>query len=135
MASTRRSYPSDLSDAEWAILEPLIPAPKPGGRPAKVPRREIVSAILYVLENGIGWRAMPHDLPHWSTVYHYFRKWQKEGVWEKVAQVLARRDREREGWYASPRALVMGQWVKTGEKGGPGDTTGRRRSRGGSGRS
>jgi len=82
VASTRRSYPSDLSDAEWAILEPLIPAPKPGGRPAKVPRREIVNAILYVLTNGIQWRAMPH----WSTVYPYFRKWQKEGVWERVAR-------------------------------------------------
>ncbi|RTI15171.1 transposase [Thermus scotoductus] len=56
---TRKFYPSDLSDAEWALLEPLIPAPKPGGRPAKVPRREIVNAILYVLENGIKWRAMP----------------------------------------------------------------------------
>ncbi|RTG99238.1 hypothetical protein CSW47_16275 [Thermus scotoductus] len=67
------------------------------------------------------------DLPHWSTVYHYFRKWQKEGVWEKVAQALVRRDREREGRYASPSALVMdSQSVKTGEKGGPVDTTGRR---------
>ncbi|RTH00168.1 hypothetical protein CSW47_05175 [Thermus scotoductus] len=102
------------------------------------------SAILYVLENATKiraspvtkWRAMPHDLPHWSTVYHYFRKWQKEGVWEKVAQVLARRDRERGGRYASPSALVMdSQSVKTSEKGGPGDTTGRRRSKGGSGRS
>ena len=132
MASTRRFYPSDLSDAEWVLLEPLIPAPKPGGRPAKVPRREIVNAILYVLKNGIQWRAMPHDLPHWSTVYHYFRKWQKEGVWEKAVQALARWDREREGRYASPSALVMdSQSVKTSEKGGPGDTTGRRRSRGG----
>ncbi|WP_084640446.1 transposase [Meiothermus rufus] len=60
MASTCRFYPSDLSDAEWALLEPLIPAPKPGGRPAKVPGREIVNAILYVLNNGIQGRAMPH---------------------------------------------------------------------------
>ena len=74
---------------------------------------------------------MPHDLPHWSTVYHYFRKWQKGGVWEKVAQVLARRDREREGRYASPSALVMdsqsvvtgiARILQTGEKGGPVDT-------------
>lgn len=116
-------------------LEPLIPAPKPGcfpkgtprGRPAKVPRREIVNAILYVLGNGIQWRAMPHDLPHWSTVYHYFRNWQKEGVWERVAQALVRWDREREGRQACPSALVMdSQSVKTTEKGGPGDTTGRR---------
>ncbi|KHG65736.1 transposase [Thermus sp. 2.9] len=133
--SSRRSYPSDLSDAEWALLEPLIPAPKPGGRPAKVPRREIVNAILYVLENGIKWRAMPHDLPHWSTVYHYFRKWQKEGIWEKAVQALARQDREREGRQASPSALVMdSQSVKTTEKGGPEGTTGRKRSRGGSAR-
>ena len=55
----RRAYPSDLTDEEWAILEPLIPAPKPGGRPTKVPRREIVNAILHVLKNGIQWRAMP----------------------------------------------------------------------------
>nr|WP_041652297.1 IS5 family transposase [Allomeiothermus silvanus] len=143
MASTRRFYPSDLSDqarfsdrqAEWVLLEPLIPAPKPGGRPAKVPRREIVNAILYVLKNGIQWRAMPHDLPHWSTVYHYFRKWQKEGVWEKAVQALARWDREREGRQACPSALVMDSpSVKTAEKGGPGDTTGRRRSRGGNAR-
>ncbi|WP_297860990.1 IS5 family transposase [Meiothermus sp.] len=124
-----------MTDEEWAILEPLIPAPKTGGRPAKVPRREIVHAIRYVLENGIKWRAMPHDLPHWSTVYHYFRKWLKEGVWEKAVQALARWDQEREGRYASPSALVMdSQSVKTSEKGGPGDTTGRRRSRGESGR-
>lgn len=117
-----------MTDEEWAILEPLIPAPKPGGRPAKVPRREIVKAILYVLENGIKWRAMPHDLPHWSTVYHYFRKWQKEGVWERAVQTLARRDREREGRYASPSALVLdSQSVKTTEKGGPGETTGQRK--------
>jgi len=124
---TRTSYPSDLSDEEWAILEPLIPAPKPGGRPAKVPRREIVNAILYVLENGIKWRAMPHDLPHRSTVYHYFRKWQKERVWERAAQALVRRDRERERRYASPSALVVdSQSVKTTEKGGPEATTGPR---------
>nr|WP_224065451.1 IS5 family transposase [Thermus thermophilus] len=129
--SSRRSYPSDLSDAEWALLEPLIPAPKPGGRPAKVPRREIVNAILYVLENGIKWRAMPHDLPHWSTVYHYFRKWQKEGIWEKAVQALARQDREREGRQASPSALVMdSQSVKTTEKRGPRGNDGAKKVKG-----
>ncbi len=73
---------------------------------------------LYVLNNGIQWRAMPHDLPHRSTVYPYFRKWQKEGVWERVAQTLVRLDREREGRYASPSALAMdSQSVKTGKRG------------------
>jgi transposase len=95
-----------------------------------------MNAILYVLKNGIPWRAMPHDLPHWSTVYHYFRKWQKEGVWEKAVQALVRRDREREGRHASPSALVMdSQSVKTTEKGGPGETMGRKRSKGESARS
>jgi transposase len=95
-----------------------------------------MNAILYVLKNGIPWRAMPHDLPHWSTVYHYFRKWQKEGVWEKAVQALVRRDREREGRPASPSALVMdSQSVKTTEKGGPGETMGRKRSKGESARS
>ena len=76
------------------------------------------------------------DLPHWSTVYHYFRQWQKEGVWEKAVQALVRRDREREGRPASPSALVMdSQSVKTTEKGGPGETMGRKRSKGESARS
>jgi transposase len=89
-----------------------------------------VNAILYVLENGIKWRAMPHDLPHWSTVYHYFRKWQKEGVWERAVQTLARRDREREGRYASPSALVLdSQSVKTTEKGAPGKRRGKESKR------
>jgi transposase len=96
-----------------------------------VSRREIMNAILYVLKNGIPWRAMPHDLPHWSTVYPYFRQWQKEGVWEKAVQALVRRDREREG----RSALVMdSQSVKTTEKGGP-ETMGRKRSKGESARS
>jgi len=65
---TRRAYPTDLTDAQWAIVEPYIPAPQPGGRPAKHPRREIVNAMLYVLRGGIAWRALPHDLPPWQTV-------------------------------------------------------------------
>jgi transposase len=87
---------------------------------------------------------MPHDLPHWSTVYHYFRQWQKEGVWEKAVQALVRRDREREGRPASPSALVMdsqsvvtseARILQTTEKGGPGETMGRKRSKGESARS
>ncbi len=92
-----------------------------------------MNAILYVLQNGIKWRAMPHDLPHWSTVYHYFRKWQKEGIWERAVQALARQDREREERYASPSALVLdSQSAKTTEGGGPGERTGRRGPKGGS---
>ena len=68
----RRSYPSDVTDQEWAILEPLIPAAKPGGRPQEIERREIVNGNLYVLRSGCPWRMLPHDLPNWSTVYSVF---------------------------------------------------------------
>jgi len=70
----RRVYASNVTDNEWAILEPLIPTVKPGGRPEEIERREIVNGILYVLRSGCPWRLMLHDLPNWSTVYLYFRK-------------------------------------------------------------
>jgi transposase len=68
-AAARKAYASDLRDAEWAILEPLVPAIKPGGRPARHSRREIVKGILYVVRGGNQWRAMPHDLPSWQTAF------------------------------------------------------------------
>ncbi len=77
----RRKYSTDMTDAEWKVLEPYIPATKSGGRPALHDRREIVDAIFYVLRSGCAWRLLPHDFPAWQTVYHYFRLWQKEGVW------------------------------------------------------
>jgi putative transposase len=64
----RRSYPTDLTDREWAILEPLVPAPKPGGRPCRWSRREMVDAIFYLVRSGGAWRLLPHDLPPWQTV-------------------------------------------------------------------
>jgi Putative transposase of IS4/5 family (DUF4096) len=75
----RRRYATDLSDREWALLAPLIPAPKPGGRPAVHDRRELVNAMLYWLRAGCAWRLLPHDFPPWQTVYHYWRVWRREG--------------------------------------------------------
>jgi transposase len=86
----RRVYPSDVTDKEWAILEPLIPAAKPGGRPQEIARREIVNGILYVLRSGCPWRMLPHDLPNWSTVHLYFREWKLAGIWEQVNAALRR---------------------------------------------
>ena len=80
----RLSYPTDLTDKEWAIIEPLIPPPSPGGRPRSADMREVLNAIFYVLRGGISWRMLPHDLPPWKTVYHYFRAWRIEGVWEDI---------------------------------------------------
>src|SRR5438045_3767932 len=84
----REAYPTDLTDAQWTYIEPLVPAPKTGGRPATVDRREIVNAIFYVVRNGIEWRALPHDLPRWKTVYHYFREWRGDGTWDQVHDAL-----------------------------------------------
>ena len=85
----RKPYPSDLTDAEWAMLSAYIPAPKAGGRPAKHARREIVNGIAYVLRAGGSWRMLPHDLPPWKTVYDYFRQWRDAGLWERLPYVLS----------------------------------------------
>ena len=86
----RMPYPSDVTDEEWEILEPLIPGAKPDGRPQEIERREILNAILYVLRSGCPWRLLPHDLPRWFTAYWYFRQWKRAGIWEQVNAALRR---------------------------------------------
>jgi transposase len=124
----RHRYPSDLTDAEWAVLAPLIPAPKPGGRPAKHDRREVVNAIRYVLRGGIAWRALPHDLPPWQTVYHSFRQWRLDGTWERANARLRQQVRQQAGRSATPSAAILdSQSVRTTEKGGCAATMGPRK--------
>jgi putative transposase len=103
----RRVYSSDVTEKEWAILEPLIPAAKPGGRPQEIERREIVNGILYVLRSGCPWRLLPHDLPNWSTVYLYFRLWKQAGVWEQVNAALRRDLRVSLGREPEPSAAIL----------------------------
>lgn len=117
--ATRKWYPSDLTDVEWAILEPLVPAVKRGGRPARWNRREIVNGVLYIVRTSSQWRAMPHDLPPWQTVYCYFRQWRNAGIWEQIHTALREQTRRHLGREGTPSAAILdSQSVKTSQKGG-----------------
>jgi len=120
---SRKPYPSDLSDAEWQKIEPLIPKPRTNrGRKRKYPLREILNAIFYLLRTGCPWRMLPHDLPPWRIVYYYFRLWRKDGTWERINAALRTELRQAEGREAEPSAAILdSQSVKTtdvkGERG------------------
>lgn len=116
---TRKPYPSDVSEIEWLLIEPLIPTTKPRGQPRIHAYREIVNAILYVLKTGCGWEYLPHDLPPWQTVYSYFRDWRDAGEWARIADALREADREDSGRDAGATAgIIDSQSVKTTERGG-----------------
>lgn len=120
LAARTRRYPSDMSDAQWAVIDPLLPDPAwltgRGGRREAHCRREIVDAILYVVDNGITWRALPADFPPWSTVYNYFAAWEATGVTDRVLDTLRERVRLADGRAATPSAGVIdSQSVKAAE--------------------
>jgi transposase len=112
-------YPSDLTPAEWAFVEPLIPAAKRGGNRRHVDEREIVNGLMYILSTGCQWRAIPKDLPARSTLYNYFDLWSWDGTLERIHQALYVECREDAGREASPSAAIIdSQSVKSAEKGG-----------------
>ena len=97
-------YPTDLTDPEWTLLLPLIPAAQPGGRPRTTDMREVVNAILSSLRSGCQWRMLPTDFPPHQPVYHYFRTWRRAGVWERRHDTLRGDLREAAGRTREPRA-------------------------------
>lgn len=115
----RKHYPSDVTDSQWAIIEPLIPAAKPGGRPRTSDMREVWNAIQYVLTTGCQWAALPHDLPPRGTAHHYFRTWAKAGTLDSIHEQLRARLRKQAKRDPEPtRAIIDAQSVKTTDVGG-----------------
>ena len=130
-------YPSDLTDAEWALAEPLIPPGKRGGRRRSVDLREVLNGVFYVLATGCQWRALPKDLPPRSTVHEYLQRWAWDGTLARLHHALYVQAREQAGREASPSAAILdSQSVRSAEKGGRAPirraTTPARRSRGAS---
>lgn len=115
----RKAYKSDLTMEQWKLLEPLIPPEKPGGRHRTVDMCEVVNGIFYVIRTGCSWEMLPHDLPPYSTVYFYFRRWQKRGVWQKMNDALREQVRIEASRNPQPSAAIAdSQSVKTTEKRG-----------------
>ncbi len=116
-------YPSDLTDDEWGLVEPLIPPGKTGGGKRRVNMREVVNGLLYILSTGCQWRAIPKDLPPKSSVYDYFDLWTYDGTLERIHYALYQQCRERAQREASPTAAIIdSQSVKSAEKGGVAST-------------
>lgn len=116
---SRAFYDSDLTDQEWQMIEPLLPAKKSIGRGREVDLRSVFNAIFYRADNGVKWRNLPKDFPAWQTVYSYFNSWSRFGVLEQINSTMVQQVRVSEGREAEPSLVIIdSQSVKLGQKGG-----------------
>jgi putative transposase len=112
-------YETDLTDEQWAVIEPFLPKPKRMGRPP-ADLRAVVNGILYLVRTGCQWRLLPHDFPPWSTVHTWYRRWRQDGTWQRLHEALRQQARRRAGRDPSPRSSAAdSQSVKTTPQGGP----------------
>jgi putative transposase len=107
MPRARRPYPSDLTDQEWNLLEPLLASPERRGRPPKWPARHVADAVFYLLRSGCAWRMLPREYPPWQTVYYHFRKWRLDGRLRQAHEWLREAVREAEGRNPDPSGAVI----------------------------
>lgn len=117
----RTPYPSDLTDEQWSIIEPMIPPAEPGGRHREVDMREVFNGIIYLNRTGCSWRQLPHDFPPWGTVHYYYRRFRLDGTWELIHDKLREKVRRKVGKKPTPSAAVIdSQSIKTAapQKGG-----------------
>lgn len=111
---TRTSYPSDLTDAQYALIEPLIPLAEPGGRRRSVDIRQVINGILYLNRTGCSWRMLPHEFPPWGTTHYYYRRFRLDGTWQIIHDKLREKVRRKDGRKPTPSAAVIdSQSVKT----------------------
>jgi putative transposase len=115
----RKSYPTDLTDQQWARIEQLLPQPRLRGRPLKYSRRDILNAMFYITKGGCSWRLLPHEFPSWRIVYWYFGLWRDDGTLERINAALVKEVRQKAGRDPQPsKVIVDSQSIKTTQKGG-----------------